>query len=133
VTVCAQGDVRGCDTGSGAGNTTGPYYPYPCEYDYYYLDEGLDVILDVDRPNGDLAAPAAQAPGRATACRAADAGDRRTSPAVDIESVCRGVRQRLVDVDARLAHRGGSPQRRIDARAPQIGTLEPGVLHAGAL
>ncbi|KUI30149.1 hypothetical protein AU196_05970 [Mycobacterium sp. IS-1742] len=56
VTVCAQGDVRGSDTGGTVGST-GPYYPYPCEYDYYCDDWGVDLILDVDPPGGDLGRP----------------------------------------------------------------------------
>lgn len=57
VTVCAQGDVRGSDTGSGAGGTTGPYFPYPCEYDYYCDDWGADLTLDVDVPVGGVGRP----------------------------------------------------------------------------
>lgn len=56
VTVCAQGDVRGTDGGAASGNT-GPYFPYPCEYDYYCNDWGADLILDVDPPGGDLGRP----------------------------------------------------------------------------
>ncbi|TFV56826.1 hypothetical protein E4P42_17860 [Mycobacterium sp. PS03-16] len=56
VTVCAQGDVRGSDGGTGGGSA-GPYYPYPCEYDYYCDDWGVDLILDVDGPDGDLGRP----------------------------------------------------------------------------
>lgn len=48
-TVCAQGSVRGPDTGSGAGYQ-GPYVPYPCEYDWM-CDDGLSIALDPpDRP-----------------------------------------------------------------------------------
>ncbi len=56
VTVCAQGEVRGSSGGSGGGSA-GPWYPYPCEYDYYCDDDdgggGLSVILDpdIDRPS----------------------------------------------------------------------------------
>ncbi|KUI32706.1 hypothetical protein [Mycobacterium sp. GA-2829] len=57
VTVCAQGDVRGSNTGGGAGGTTGTYYPYPCEYDYYCDDWGVDILLDVDAPDFDVGRP----------------------------------------------------------------------------
>lgn len=52
VTVCAQGEVRGSSGGSGGGSAS-PWYPYPCEYDYYCDDGGLSVILDpdIDRPD----------------------------------------------------------------------------------
>ncbi|MBI3214179.1 MAG: hypothetical protein HYZ38_10185 [Mycobacterium sp.] len=34
-TLCSQGSARGADTGQGPGTlNTGPYYPYPCEYDW---------------------------------------------------------------------------------------------------
>lgn len=33
-TVCSQGDVRGSGASKGPGQS-GPYYPYPCEYDWY--------------------------------------------------------------------------------------------------
>lgn len=57
VTVCAQGDVRGSNTGSGAGGTNGPYVPYPCEYDYYCDGWGADMDLDVDVPVGGVGRP----------------------------------------------------------------------------
>ncbi|MGV0837796.1 hypothetical protein [Mycolicibacterium thermoresistibile] len=50
VTVCAQGDVRGTEGGSGPG-LSGPVVPYPCEYDWYCGNEwGLDVIVDPGPP-----------------------------------------------------------------------------------
>lgn len=49
VTVCAQGDVRGTEGGSGPG-LSGPVVPYPCEYDWYCDDWGLDVIVDPGPP-----------------------------------------------------------------------------------
>lgn len=49
VTVCAQGDVRGPDTGEGAGYS-GPVVPYPCEYDWYCDDWDMDVIVDPGPP-----------------------------------------------------------------------------------
>ena len=58
VTLCSQGDVRGSDSGPGPGTTrAGPWYPYPCEYDYYCDDGGVSIILgggdvDIDRPGG---------------------------------------------------------------------------------
>ncbi|MCX2928897.1 hypothetical protein ORI20_01330 [Mycobacterium sp. CVI_P3] len=42
-TVCAQGDVRGAD---GPPMSTGPYVPYPCDYDPYCYNGGLSIILD---------------------------------------------------------------------------------------
>ncbi|CDO11427.1 hypothetical protein C1S82_22270 [Mycolicibacterium cosmeticum] len=49
-TVCAQGSVRGPDGGTGAGYT-GPYVPYPCEYDWL-CDDGLSIAIDPpDRPD----------------------------------------------------------------------------------
>jgi hypothetical protein len=51
VSVCAQGTVRGPDGGTGPGPTTGPYVPYPCDYDYL-CDAGLSIDLSPwDRPN----------------------------------------------------------------------------------
>lgn len=50
-TVCAQGDVRGADGAPGP-STSGPYVPYPCDYDPYCYDGGLSIILDPgDGPN----------------------------------------------------------------------------------
>ncbi len=58
-TICSQGDVRGTNTGSGPSGSAGPYAPYPCDYDDWYLcdnDWGWEVNLDVDanpgRPGG---------------------------------------------------------------------------------
>ena len=55
VTVCAQGESRGADTGGGPGSLSGPYYPYPCEYDWTCGDDGgLGSIIAGagDRPGG---------------------------------------------------------------------------------
>lgn len=43
VTVCAQGTVSGP---SGAPSSSGPYYPYPCEYDWLCDDGGVSIIVD---------------------------------------------------------------------------------------
>ena len=46
-TICAQGDSRGANTGGGPG--TGPYVPYPCDYDWYCNDDyNWDIDLDWD-------------------------------------------------------------------------------------
>ncbi len=46
-TICAQGDSRGADTGGGPGS--GPYVPYPCDYDWYCNDyDGWEIDLDAD-------------------------------------------------------------------------------------
>jgi len=47
VTICAQGSVRGPDTGS-----SGPYVPYPCEYDWYcdYDDWDADIVVNPGPP-----------------------------------------------------------------------------------
>lgn len=51
VTLCSQGDVRGSNTGDGPSGA-GPYYPYPCEYDYLCDDEwGVGINLDLDAPD----------------------------------------------------------------------------------
>ncbi|HXD24722.1 MAG TPA: hypothetical protein VN609_02240 [Propionibacteriaceae bacterium] len=49
-TVCAQGDVRGSDTGP---SDTGPYYPYPCADDWLCAG-GVDIVWGPiwDRPGG---------------------------------------------------------------------------------
>ena len=48
VTLCSQGDVRGSDTGDGPSGA-GPYYPYPCTYDYLCDDEyGVGFAFDFD-------------------------------------------------------------------------------------
>lgn len=57
VTVCAQGDARG-SSGGGTGTAGSGYYPYPCEYDYYCNDWGVDVVLDVDPDLGKPGRPA---------------------------------------------------------------------------
>lgn len=48
-TVCAQGDVRGADTGP----SSGPYDPYPCADDWLCAD-GVDIVWGPiwDRPGG---------------------------------------------------------------------------------
>lgn len=43
VTICSQGEVRGPD---GVPTSSGPYVPYPCEYDWYCSDGDVDIILD---------------------------------------------------------------------------------------
>lgn len=68
VTVCAQGQVRG--SAVAPDNLTGPWYPYPCEYDYYCNDGGADRILDVTRLTAISAGQVGQARGRTTACPA---------------------------------------------------------------
>ena len=50
VTLCSQGQVRGPDTGEGAGSRSGPVVPYPCEYDWYCDDWDMDVIVDPGPP-----------------------------------------------------------------------------------
>ncbi|MET0896385.1 MAG: hypothetical protein ABWY45_00580 [Mycobacterium sp.] len=55
VTLCSQGEVRGSNTGDGPSGA-GPYFPYPCEYDYLCDDDyGIGVAFDFDpdigRPN----------------------------------------------------------------------------------
>jgi hypothetical protein len=48
-TVCAQGTVTGGSGGPGAGAPpqTGPYFPYPCEFDWYCGNAGsLSIIND---------------------------------------------------------------------------------------
>ena len=52
-TICSQGEVRGSNTPA---PSSGPYYPYPCEYDWYCDDNGLSIIvnpgppIDIGRP-----------------------------------------------------------------------------------
>ena len=53
VTLCSQGDVRGSNTGDGPSGSSGPYYPYPCEYDYLCDDYGVGVVFDLNPPNFD--------------------------------------------------------------------------------
>jgi hypothetical protein len=48
VSICAQGDVRGAD---GASTSSGPYVPYPCDYDWYCDGGDLDIILDPGPPS----------------------------------------------------------------------------------
>lgn len=53
-TICSQGDVRG--TGSETGSSSGPYAPYPCEYDWYcYDNENVGIILGAG--DGDIGRP----------------------------------------------------------------------------
>lgn len=54
-TICSQGDVRGTDTGGGP--TTGPYSPYPCEYDWYCRDDNFDVGIVLGAGDGDIGLP----------------------------------------------------------------------------
>ncbi|MEZ0342914.1 hypothetical protein ACAG25_23395 [Mycobacterium sp. pV006] len=53
-TLCSQGDSRGSNAGGGPSGSSGPYVPYPCEYDYYYCDDvygwGINLDVDLDRP-----------------------------------------------------------------------------------
>jgi hypothetical protein len=52
VTLCSQGDVRGSNTGDGPSGA-GPYFPYPCEYDYLCDDDyGIGVAFDFDADVG---------------------------------------------------------------------------------
>ncbi|ANE81838.1 hypothetical protein A7U43_23445 [Mycobacterium adipatum] len=57
-TICSQGEVRGSNTGDGPSGSSGPYVPYPCDYDWYACDDAwgweIDVNLDPDlgRPGG---------------------------------------------------------------------------------
>lgn len=46
ITVCAQGQARGADTGEGPvdHHHSGPYYPYPCDSDFYCENSPLDYI-----------------------------------------------------------------------------------------
>jgi len=45
-TLCSQGDSRGANTGAGPGSlNTGPYWPYPCEYDWYCGDGGFNITF----------------------------------------------------------------------------------------
>jgi len=44
-TICSQGSVRGSDTGEGPSAPSGPYVPYPCEYDWYCDSFNLSAIL----------------------------------------------------------------------------------------
>jgi len=45
-TICAQGDSRGANTGGGPGS--GPYVPYPCNYDWNCDSDGWDWDVDLD-------------------------------------------------------------------------------------
>ncbi|MCV7149933.1 hypothetical protein [Mycolicibacterium pyrenivorans] len=57
-TICAQGESRGANTGSGPSGS-GPYVPYPCDYDWYCNDTygwDWDVNLDWD-PGPGIGAP----------------------------------------------------------------------------
>ncbi len=47
-TICAQGESRGADTGDSPSGS-GPYVPYPCEYDWNCNDYyGWEWDLDLD-------------------------------------------------------------------------------------
>jgi len=52
VTVCAQGTVSG-PSGAPA-PSAGPYYPYPCEYDWLCDDGGVSIVIDPGRPSGGI-------------------------------------------------------------------------------
>ncbi|TQR86654.1 hypothetical protein D8S82_10940 [Mycobacterium hodleri] len=54
VTLCSQGEVRGS---SGAPVSTGPYVPYPCEYDWLCDGSELDIILPPDPGPPDIGFP----------------------------------------------------------------------------
>ncbi len=61
-TVCAQGTVTG---GGPEAPTAGPYYPYPCQYDWYCdNDGGLSIILDPGPPGGGIDIGRPGRPGR---------------------------------------------------------------------
>lgn len=49
--------------------------------------------------------------------------------AVDVETVCRGVGQRLSDVDLGAAQLRGGPESGVDTGTTQISLVELGVLH----
>lgn len=49
VTICAQGSVSGP---SGVPESSGPYYPYPCEDDWLCDDGGVSIIIDPGPPDG---------------------------------------------------------------------------------
>lgn len=51
VTVCAQGTVSGP---SGGPSSSGPYYPYPCDYDWLCDDGGVSIVLDPGPPSGGI-------------------------------------------------------------------------------
>ena len=46
-TVCSQGTVRGADNGAGPGSGSGPYVPYPCEYDWN-CEDGVTWNINAD-------------------------------------------------------------------------------------
>ena len=48
ITICAQGQARGPDTGEGPvdHHEMGPYFPYPCESDFYCEHSPLDYITE---------------------------------------------------------------------------------------
>lgn len=51
VTVCAQGSVSGP---TGVPQSSGPYYPYPCDYDWLCDDGGVSIVIDPGRPSGGI-------------------------------------------------------------------------------
>lgn len=71
-TICSQGDVRGSNTGDGPSGSSGPFVPYPCDYDWTDCNDAwgweIDVNLDPDigRPGGpggpDIGLPGAGRP-----------------------------------------------------------------------
>lgn len=51
-TICSQGEVRGSNTGDGPSGSSGPYVPYPCDYDWTDCNDAwgweIDINLDPD-------------------------------------------------------------------------------------
>jgi len=88
-TICSQGDVRGSNSGSGPSGSSGPYVPYPCDYDWTDCNDAwgweIDVNLDPDigRPGSPMSGPTGP-PGRPIS------GSRLTSisqPQASLQSV----------------------------------------------
>ena len=50
-TICSQGEVRGSNSGPGAG-WTGPAYPSGCVDDWYCFDDDWGWDIDVSPPPG---------------------------------------------------------------------------------
>jgi len=63
-TICSQGTSRGTDSGDGPSGS-GPYMPYPCEYDWYCNGNnwGVDLIVDPGRPGVGLPGTPGNRPG----------------------------------------------------------------------